>query len=748
MGIAPGTNWGRSLKDFGEGVLMSYAQVFFSQKRALAILLMLVTFVDFSAGLSGLTAVIITQLASRLLGLDHTFIRTGVYSFNSLSVGLCLGVYYTFNFPFLAILFLASLLCLLLTVWLYGVFSVKGLPFLSFPFIFTIWLILLAARSYDALELSERGIYNYNELFKIGGQQFVDIMMTIENYQLPFQFGVYFRSLGAVFFQYNLIVGVVAAIALLIYSRIAFTLSLLGFYTGYLFYSFVGGDINQLTYSYIGFNFILSAIAIGGFFLIPSKWSFLTVMIITPLIAVLNSGLAVALLVVQLPLYSMPFNIMVVLFLYLLRMRTWPRFIHLTGIQHYSPENNLYSFSTGLERFRNSTLVLMQLPFFGKWTVTQGHDGEHTHKKDWRHALDFSVLDEEGNEYMNNGLDLKDYYSFQKPVLAPADGLVVDIHANIEDNQPGDVNIDNNWGNSIVIKHGEHLYSQLSHLHMGSFRVSLGDYVRKGDILALLGNSGRSPSPHIHFQLQSTPYVGSPTLSWPISYYLREESNQNRLICFEIPKKDDTIQNIEINPLLKDAFGFVPGQVLKFDVEEGKTKTQVKWEVRVNIYNQAYIYCHTTGAYAYLLNNGTMFYFLSFNGDRKSLLYQFYLGAYQVLLGYYPDVILRDQLPVNTLRLGVLRTVQDFIAPFWQFLHVQFNLEYTEIDSTFNPRRMVLRSQVNTTVGGVRQSRSVFEIELNTNRISRFSCKTGSKRIQAFAVDELSELHQPSSSVN
>ncbi len=740
MGNAPFKKYLPYLKDFGEGVLLSYAQVFFSQKKALAVLLLLVTFVDFYAGLSGLVAVLITQIASRILGLNHAFIRTGVYSFNSLSVGLCLGVYYQFNLPFLAVLFFAALLCLLLTVWLYGTFSVKGLPFLSFPFIFTIWLILLAARSYDALELSERGIYAYNELYSIGGQKFVDLMMNIENYQLPLHLGVYFRSLGAVFFQYNLIVGVVAAIALIVYSRIAFTLSLLGFYTGYLFYSFVGGDINQLTYSYIGFNFILSAIAIGGFFLIPSTWSYLTVMIITPLIAVLNSSLAVALLVVQLPLYSMPFNIMVVLFLYLLKMRTWPRFLHLTGIQHFSPENNLYSFSTGVERFRKSTAILVQLPFFGKWTVTQGYDGDHTHKSEWRHALDFSVQDEEGEEFQNNGIELKDYYSFQKPVLAPADGLVVDIHANIEDNEPGKVNLENNWGNSIVIKHGEYLYSQLSHLHMGSFRVSLGDYVRKGDILATLGNSGRSPVPHIHFQLQATPYVGSPTLSWPVSYYLREESNQHRLICFEIPKKDEHIQNVEINQLLKDAFGFIPGQILLFEVEEGSKKTEVKWEVRVNIYNQAYIYCHNTGAYAYLLNNGTMFYFLSFHGDRKSLLYQFYLGCYQVLLGYYPDVILRDKLPLNTLRNGILRTMQDFIAPFWQFLHVQFNLEYTDIDNNFNPRHMVLRSQIHISVGGKRLSQHVFEIELNHNRITRISAKNGSQRIIARSIDEQHQL--------
>ncbi|MFM2286204.1 MAG: hypothetical protein RLZZ543_1701 [Bacteroidota bacterium] len=724
-----------NLKAFWEGILLSYAQVFFSQKRALAILLMVVTFVDFWAGLSGFIAVVFTQLAAIVLGMDKHFIRTGTYSFNSLSVGLCLGVYFSFNLPFLALLFFGSLLSLLITVWLYGHFSSRGLPFLSFPFIFTVWLLMLAARSYDALELSERGIYIYNDLYKIGGQAFVDIMMKIENYQIPLHLGVYFRSLGAVFFQYNLIVGVLSAVALLMYSRIAFTLSLLGFYTGYLFYSFVGGNITELTYSYIGFNFILSAIAIGGFFLIPSRWSYLAVMLLTPLIAVLNSALAMVLIVFQLPLYSMPFNMMVVMLLYLLKMRSWPKHLFLTGIQHFSPEINLYNHTTGIERFRNSTYFLIQLPFFGKWTVSQGHNGDHTHKEDWRHALDFIVQDEEGKDHSDHGIELKEYYSYLKPVLAPADGLVVDIHSTIEDNPPGKVNLENNWGNSIVIKHGEQLFSQISHLHPGSFRVSLGDYVHKGDIVALLGNSGRSPVPHIHFQLQRTPYVGSATQSWPLSYYLKVENNQHKLVCFDVPKEGDTIQNIEVNSLLRDAFGFIPGQIMRFKVNDGKQETEIKWEVGVSIYNQAYIYCHASKSYAYMLNNGTMFYFLSFTGDRKSLLYQFYQGAYQVLLGYYPDIILRDQLPIHTLRRGFLRNVQDFVAPFWQFLHIRFKLEYTDLDSTFLPRHMVLRSQVGMYVGGVRRTRDVFEIELSNNRISRITAKNNTRKLVAIAID-------------
>jgi urea transporter/murein DD-endopeptidase MepM/ murein hydrolase activator NlpD len=728
-----------NVQSFSEGVLNSYAQVFFSQRKALAILLFLLTFIDFQAGLSGLIAVVVTQITARIMGMNAESIRTGLYSFNSLSVGLCLGVYYDFNTPFAALLVFAALLSLLLTVWIGGSMYPKGLPYLSFPFIFTIWAVLLASRSYDALNLSERGIYLYNELYRLGGQTLVDGFMRIENFPIPFQLGSYFRSMGAIFFQYNLMAGVLAAVALFIYSRIAFLFSIVGFYTGFLFYSFLGGNITELTYSFIGFNFILTSIALGGFFLIPSIWSFVLVMLVSPLIAVLNSSLTMALQVLQLPLYSMPFNIMVVLLLYMLKLRSHPKYLHLTPVQHYSPEINLYSFNTGTERFRNSTSVVFQLPYFGQWSLTQGHNGEHTHKGDWRHAFDFMLLDSEGKTWQNDGLELKDYFGWQKPVLAPADGLVVDLHANIEENPPGKVNLENNWGNSIVIKHGENLYSQISHLLTGSFRVSLGDYVKKGDIIALLGNSGRSPEPHIHFQLQRTPYVGSATIDFPLGYYLKKNGQLQTLVSFGTPEVGETIQNVEINPLLKEAYSFVPGQILKFKVEEGSKTSAVKWEVRVNIYNQAYLYCHQTKAVAYFLNNGTMFYFLSFHGNRKSLLYKFYLSSYQVLLGYYPDIILRDRLPVHTLNSGIPRLIQDLLAPFVRFLQVDYQLEYTDIDSVFNSRMMVLCSEIRMSSAGVGQNRYNFNIELKNNRIEVIRAKMGNQQTIATHLDEFND---------
>lgn len=56
------------------------------------------------------------------------------------------------------------------------------------------------------------------------------------------------------------------AFGLLYSSRIAFSLSVIGFYLAYLFYSIFGADVNDLNYNLLGSNFIFIAIAIGCFF--------------------------------------------------------------------------------------------------------------------------------------------------------------------------------------------------------------------------------------------------------------------------------------------------------------------------------------------------------------------------------------------------------------------------------------------------------------------------------------------------
>lgn len=158
--------------------------------------------------------------------------------------------------------------------------------------------------------------------------------------------------------------------------------------------------------------------------------------------------------------------------------------------------------------------ILFSLPFESQWmAVNGGVKPRASHS--WgliaqRYAYDFLITGPDGTTHTGAGRQLSDYRAFNQPVLAPAEGTVVEVRADIADYaNPGSGWVD--WstrdirGNYVVIRHGERLYSLLAHLKQGSCLVKVGDEVDRGQALGRCGNSGHAFEPHLHFQLQDHP---------------------------------------------------------------------------------------------------------------------------------------------------------------------------------------------------------------------------------------------------
>ncbi len=264
-----------NIKWFANTILNSYSQVFFSENKLFGFLLLAISFFDFNAGFYGLLSVLTANLTAYILGFDRISLTEGLYGYNALLVGLGIGYLFEPGLVLTAIVFFGAILTLFITVSLQGILSRYGLPFLSLPFLFALWFILLATKDFGSLGFSERSIYLYNELYAIGGKNLVDFYVWIQNFPLWQPVKIYLLSLAAIFFQTNVIAGLLIAFGLLYYSRIAFSLSVTGFAIVYLFYYFIGADFSSLGYTFIGFNYILTSIAIGGIFVIASVRSFL-----------------------------------------------------------------------------------------------------------------------------------------------------------------------------------------------------------------------------------------------------------------------------------------------------------------------------------------------------------------------------------------------------------------------------------------------------------------------------------------
>jgi urea transporter len=719
--------------------LNSYSVLFFFNNRVLAVVLMTVTFFNLNAGLSGLIAVLTAVIVAGTMGFDKLKLKQGIYSFNALLIGLGMGTIFEPGLVYLVLLLLAALSSLIISVILSGWLGKYGLPFLSIPFVVSFWLILLPSGQLANLGLTQSNIFWINEMYSVGGKTLLDFFQTIDNLPLSQMIIVYLRSLSSILFQDNLLTGILIAAAILFVSRITFLLSFTGFITAYLFAHLIGSDMASFSFYNIGANYILVAIAVGGFFTIPSRYSFLWVVLLIPLTSLVILFMTKLSTYIQLPFFSLPFSLIVISFIYFLILRIKPGKLILTQIQNYSPEVNLYSYNCSVARASGNQYFLLQLPFWGEWFVSQGYDGNFTHKGEWGRAIDFVLVDEKNNTHDTVSNSCEDFYCYRKPVISPADGVIVEIIDHIDDNEPGKVNTVQNWGNTIIIKHLDFLYSQLSHLQAGTFKVKKGDFVRQGDVLALCGNSGRSPEPHLHFQVQATPLPGAKTLAYPFSYYFVKQNSGLQLRSFCEPLEGDIVSNIEPVALMKEAFNFQPGMILKFKYDGSKVSDKdkvVSWEVFTDAYNYKYLYCSETQSAAYFINDGVMFYFTSFYGDQKSLLYAFYLTAYKVLLASYSTIELTDMFPLHIIGKNRLSLwLHDFVAPFYQYIKAQYTIKNVWSDSPVNPGHIRLSTGIKISYFKSVRDDGSGTIVLYDNHITEFSFSSNSLKICATRAD-------------
>ncbi|MCF1750821.1 urea transporter [Mariniradius sediminis] len=719
----------KRLEWFIDALLNSYAQVFFSNNKWFGTILMAVTFVDFYVGMYGFFAVSTALLTGHFLGLYEPNVRQGYYGFNSLLVGVGLSIYFEPGPLLLVLAVFSGMLTVFVALAFEGILGKYGLPFLSIPFILVFWTLRLATRQFEALGLSERGVYFLNELYLLGGKNLVDMYEWWN--QIPFHTSIkaYFLSIGAIFFQQNIFSGFFAALGLLLYSRIGFTLSLLGFYIAYLFYIALGIPFSEISYSYIGFNYILTAIALGGYFIIPNRNTYLSLLFIIPITAIIGISLQQVFDKLYLPVYSFPFNITVLLFLYGLKFRVDNR-IGLSTIfwQQQSPEKNLYNFVNYQERFGNGSPIPIYLPFFGEWSVTQGHNGAFTHKDDWKHAWDFEIRDDQGKTFRDEGDFASDYFCFDKNVLAPADGVVEVLVNDIEDNTVGTRNLDKNWGNTVVIKHSEFLYSKLSHLKKGSILPKIGDKVSKGEIIAKVGNSGNSAFPHLHFQLQATPFIGSKTIDYPISDFWMRYAGTESLEAVGIPPLDAVVSSLTTNMQLKKAFSFVIGNQFHWETNKGEA---VVWEVKRDYWLNTYLECQATGSKAfYKLDEGTL-HFIHFTGDRESLLYFFFLSAYKVSFGYSNRLRLQDTFAINMVFQPNRLFVQDLFAPFYRYLKGEYTLNYPEKARGIGFQPIQLDGKITKSAFGQEMETSRFQFLIAANGLQSFEFTNRHSQIKA-----------------
>jgi len=126
-----------------------------------------------------------------------------------------------------------------------------------------------------------------------------------------------------------------------------------------------------------------------------------------------------------------------------------------------------------------------------------------------RFAIDWEQLDSANRAFTGDKDKLANWSYYGAPVHSVADGTVVNIFDGADEQVPGPnptgITTENIGGNMLVVDIGGGAFAFYAHLQRGSLKAKLGDKVKAGQLLGLLGNTGNSTAPHLHFHLMDGP---------------------------------------------------------------------------------------------------------------------------------------------------------------------------------------------------------------------------------------------------
>lgn len=621
-------------------VLEAYAQVLFGRSLLAGLLFAAATFVVPEHGLAGLLGLLATNGWARALGRPDAHIREGYYGYNGLLVGLALGNLFRLTLPFAVLLVAVSLLTVAVAAALRNVSErLIGVPVLSLPFVLATWAALLAARRFGAVEIAIDPV--------LAGVPLGVAAPIVETF---------LRSLGAVFFQLGVPSGVLVLAGLLVQSRWAVILAILGFAAGAAVYQGLGGADADISASLIGFNFILAAIALGGVFVVLGPASLGLGAAAGVLAAVLSAATMAALAPLNLPVLAFPFVITTQALIFALALRVNGGRPRLVEGPPATPEVNLARAVFRARRYPDPSVPVLHLPVVGRWKVTQGVAGALTHQGLWAHAWDFEVAGEDGSTHRGDGARREDWLAWGMPVFAPADGRVVRVVNHQEDNPVGEVDVASNWGNLVILWHWGDVYSAVCHLQKGSVAIREGEVVARGQLLGRVGSSGRSPVPHLHFQVQGSPEVGAPTRRAELLHYVED----GRWVAHGVPREGDLVAPLAVDEVARRAVSLAPGVELVWDVRWGSQVRQERWQSTIDALGGREL--STDGARARLWVDQSYTTVLDYEGSGDTLLAVFALGAARVphsLAGRWTDTP-----PVAPWLSAPMRLAQELLLPF------------------------------------------------------------------------------------
>ena len=179
---------------------------------------------------------------------------------------------------------------------------------------------------------------------------------------------------------------------------------------------------------------------------------------------------------------------------------------HWYGIEHASYQKALGPWlAAGGKR---SSPYVFDLPVRSEWFVVRDEGGLNRRKHGAAFARNLIIV-RNGRETDGKGTDLMNYYAWNQPFYAIADGRIVKANDQHPDPPAGHgVGVED--GNYVTQDCGGGIYAFYGHIKSGSAAVKEGQMVQRGTELGRVGNSGGNGKPHLHFILMDADHFSMP----------------------------------------------------------------------------------------------------------------------------------------------------------------------------------------------------------------------------------------------
>lgn len=256
-------------------------------------------------GCAVLVGTVASTVTAMLLGAQRTLVRDGLFGFNGALVAIAVSYFLQPDALTWAYVVLAAACSTVLMAAMLRWFEVWKIPVLTAPFVFTALCFLLACARFGRLHsthvLPTAGLPS----LEIAIEGAVTTSTVVEGL---------FNGVAQVFFQGSVLTGVLFMLGLLVSSRRAFIMALLGSLTGLLVAWGMGAAEPAIRSGAFGFNSVLTAIALGSVFYALDKASAAYTLLATIATAVVFAAVSAALEPLGMPALTLPFVLVVWLF--------------------------------------------------------------------------------------------------------------------------------------------------------------------------------------------------------------------------------------------------------------------------------------------------------------------------------------------------------------------------------------------------------------------------------------------------